>query len=271
MSNKCITNTVCFSLIGLTSFVSYQIVQNWGDFEGCHRPIQITLLLTTIYMALLFSLLIVLDPPCCESRVWNQKCAKILYFWFLGPFSVYIFIHGAIWNADNSRNPDPVCPIIATWIILGALFLSVIQYIWSSMTRIILWMRMRRNVRRVQLILNDAGLSYTNNSRRLLPNLSDSSLSLYNRIGLDSNEITMVKKRVYNESFMNQISGEQDCCAVCVEHFKEGDQIAALPRCNHLYHPTCINNWLTTSPLCPLCRANVRTNLLNRSSLSRTR
>ncbi|XP_044803644.1 RING finger protein 11-like [Bubalus kerabau] len=42
-------------------------------------------------------------------------------------------------------------------------------------------------------------------------------------------------------------------CAVCLMDFVPGDPIRSLP-CKHVYHLDCINQWLTRSFTCPLCR-----------------
>ncbi|KAI4996997.1 hypothetical protein ZWY2020_052339 [Hordeum vulgare] len=42
-------------------------------------------------------------------------------------------------------------------------------------------------------------------------------------------------------------------CVVCLETFKEGDDISKLP-CSHGFHKSCISDWLRVSCLCPQCR-----------------
>jgi RING finger protein 165 len=46
-------------------------------------------------------------------------------------------------------------------------------------------------------------------------------------------------------------------CSICTEDFIEGARLRMLP-CGHLYHPQCIDQWLTDrSRTCPLCRVNL--------------
>ena len=45
-------------------------------------------------------------------------------------------------------------------------------------------------------------------------------------------------------------------CVICLDDFKVGDKIFTLP-CNHIYHKTCIQPWLSTNSNCPLCRIDI--------------
>ena len=32
-------------------------------------------------------------------------------------------------------------------------------------------------------------------------------------------------------------------CSICLEDFKQGDEIKVLPMCNHVFHPICLRQW----------------------------
>lgn len=44
-----------------------------------------------------------------------------------------------------------------------------------------------------------------------------------------------------------------DLCAVCLDHFVDGDALRVYP-CSHQYHDKCIEPWLAQSSHCPVCR-----------------
>ncbi|KAK7270504.1 hypothetical protein RIF29_23698 [Crotalaria pallida] len=46
-------------------------------------------------------------------------------------------------------------------------------------------------------------------------------------------------------------------CAVCLTEFTDDDTLRLLPQCNHVFHPPCIDQWLSTHVTCPLCRADL--------------
>ncbi|XLU71750.1 hypothetical protein S245_030803 [Arachis hypogaea] len=46
-------------------------------------------------------------------------------------------------------------------------------------------------------------------------------------------------------------------CAVCLTEFAGNDTLRLLPHCNHVFHPPCIDAWLSSHVTCPVCRANL--------------
>ncbi|KAI8536341.1 hypothetical protein RHMOL_Rhmol10G0249600 [Rhododendron molle] len=46
-------------------------------------------------------------------------------------------------------------------------------------------------------------------------------------------------------------------CAVCVAEFENDDTLRLLPKCDHVFHPECIDAWLASHSTCPVCRANL--------------
>ncbi|KHN31506.1 E3 ubiquitin-protein ligase ATL6 [Glycine soja] len=45
--------------------------------------------------------------------------------------------------------------------------------------------------------------------------------------------------------------------APSVTDFTHKDSLRLLPKCNHVFHPHCIDSWLTSHVTCPVCRANL--------------
>ncbi|XP_043714839.1 RING-H2 finger protein ATL38-like [Telopea speciosissima] len=46
-------------------------------------------------------------------------------------------------------------------------------------------------------------------------------------------------------------------CVVCLNEFVDEDTIRLLPKCDHVFHPDCIDAWLSKHTTCPVCRANL--------------
>ncbi|XP_059438017.1 RING-H2 finger protein ATL74-like [Corylus avellana] len=49
--------------------------------------------------------------------------------------------------------------------------------------------------------------------------------------------------------------GSETNCAICLGEFLHGEEVRVLPRCKHMYHKDCIDQWLVLRSLhCPICR-----------------
>ncbi|CAD6269613.1 unnamed protein product [Miscanthus lutarioriparius] len=46
-------------------------------------------------------------------------------------------------------------------------------------------------------------------------------------------------------------------CAVCLSPFEASAELRLLPACRHAFHAACIDAWLCTNPVCPICRSAV--------------
>ncbi|KAF7846461.1 hypothetical protein BT93_L4304 [Corymbia citriodora subsp. variegata] len=49
-----------------------------------------------------------------------------------------------------------------------------------------------------------------------------------------------------------------DECVICLEGFEEGEECWVMKTCGHVYHESCIKEWLARNQRCPLCRGSVR-------------
>uniref|UniRef100_A0A8D0GQ15 RING finger protein 150 n=1 Tax=Sphenodon punctatus TaxID=8508 RepID=A0A8D0GQ15_SPHPU len=47
-----------------------------------------------------------------------------------------------------------------------------------------------------------------------------------------------------------------DNCAVCIEGYKPNDVVRILP-CRHLFHKSCVDQWLLDHRTCPMCKMNI--------------
>ena len=52
---------------------------------------------------------------------------------------------------------------------------------------------------------------------------------------------------------VSKLDPEKKNCVICLEDFKNKDKAIILP-CIHLFHKTCINNWLKKKNTCPICK-----------------
>ncbi len=48
--------------------------------------------------------------------------------------------------------------------------------------------------------------------------------------------------------------GETGTCTICQEDLAEGERVRTIRSCQHMFHSTCVDPWLTQKGTCPLCR-----------------
>lgn len=59
-------------------------------------------------------------------------------------------------------------------------------------------------------------------------------------------------------------------CAICLDDFVEGEQINAASKCQHVFHKTCLLEWLDQHDICPCCRRTMITDSEWRHAASET-
>jgi hypothetical protein len=64
--------------------------------------------------------------------------------------------------------------------------------------------------------------------------------------GMDDDSISKIPVVEYNHP-------TQDACSICLEQFDPGDLVRLL-KCGHIFHPSCVRDWLKKEATCPMCR-----------------
>ncbi|XP_058179586.1 E3 ubiquitin-protein ligase ATL6-like [Rhododendron vialii] len=75
--------------------------------------------------------------------------------------------------------------------------------------------------------------------------------------GLDPAMINSFPMFNYSDIKHLRIGKGELLCAVCVSEFEDNERLRLLPKCDHAFHPQCIDPWLASHSTCPLCRANL--------------
>ncbi|TKY62166.1 E3 ubiquitin-protein ligase MBR2 [Spatholobus suberectus] len=58
---------------------------------------------------------------------------------------------------------------------------------------------------------------------------------------------------IYCSSEQSQDEGN---CVICLEEYKNMDDVGTLKTCGHDYHVSCVKKWLSMKKLCPICKAS---------------
>ncbi|KAK2640525.1 hypothetical protein Ddye_028320 [Dipteronia dyeriana] len=75
--------------------------------------------------------------------------------------------------------------------------------------------------------------------------------------GLDIAIIEKFPTLVYSEVKVLKIGKGALECAVCLCEFEDDETLRLIPKCDHVFHPECIDAWLSSHTTCPVCRANL--------------
>lgn len=62
--------------------------------------------------------------------------------------------------------------------------------------------------------------------------------------------------REIDEEAQQQGSGGSSICTICLDEYRDGDRLIEL-RCGHVYHRSCLVDWLLRKNRCPLCSETV--------------
>ncbi|KAK8681706.1 hypothetical protein V6N13_054108 [Hibiscus sabdariffa] len=90
----------------------------------------------------------------------------------------------------------------------------------------------------------DGGVNLGQRSRRLM-------------CGLDRSVIESFPTFVYSTVKGFKIGKDTLECAVCLNEFEDDETLRMIPTCSHVFHPDCIDAWLSSNSTCPVCRANL--------------
>ncbi|KAH7524331.1 hypothetical protein FEM48_Zijuj06G0108000 [Ziziphus jujuba var. spinosa] len=75
--------------------------------------------------------------------------------------------------------------------------------------------------------------------------------------GLDPDVIETFPTFVYSTVKEHKIGSGALECAVCLNEFQDDETLRLIPKCDHVFHPDCIDMWLITNSTCPVCRTNL--------------
>lgn len=78
----------------------------------------------------------------------------------------------------------------------------------------------------------------------------------------------VIQKKQFNKAFDAPLSSSANCaqvssktveedaknCVICMDELENGQETVALPKCNHHFHKTCIDQCFKRNPQCPCCK-----------------
>ncbi|XP_043714835.1 E3 ubiquitin-protein ligase ATL6-like [Telopea speciosissima] len=99
--------------------------------------------------------------------------------------------------------------------------------------------------------------SRTESDRSIRGNIVEGRISRKGNRGLDPALIQTFPIFAYSHVKDHKLGNGALECAVCLNEFEDEDPIRLLPKCDHVFHPECIDAWLSKRTTCPVCRGNL--------------
>ncbi|KAL4335150.1 hypothetical protein GQ457_07G013460 [Hibiscus cannabinus] len=76
--------------------------------------------------------------------------------------------------------------------------------------------------------------------------------------GLSRSCIQKLPVHEFQSSELNKSDdSDQPSCSICLQGLKDGEMARNLPKCGHVFHLKCIDEWLSREGTCPMCRERV--------------
>ena len=74
----------------------------------------------------------------------------------------------------------------------------------------------------------------------------------------------MIISQIPIHKYTKEQFGEQDSCSICIGDFDVDTRVKQVPRCQHIFHEDCLDEWIHKSRasniVCPVCRSDIREN-----------
>jgi hypothetical protein len=107
-----------------------------------------------------------------------------------------------------------------------------------------------RNMRNIQLAMMDR--DFTGEDYELLQSLDD-DIDKSAIHGANDSEINRLPVHTLTENDIKSRTAENATCAICLEPFVVND-ISKTISCLHVFHKACIDKWLHSNAICPICK-----------------
>ena len=189
---------------------------------------------------------------------------KTLYF-LICPFLIYLNIRGITWALENEKSSSGCSIGWTVW--LDLVFFSVMDIVYACIAGILMYLLIGifKERRRIQQIRRQLGQLQGEELNAFLVSLNPTESQHAVIIGLTDSQINQIPRKSYGPGAMGLISHE-DTCAICLEVFEQGKTLLEMPRCKHTFDVDCASVWLKKSVQCPICRSNLRRDLLDREA-----
>lgn len=118
---------------------------------------------------------------------------------------------------------------------------------------------LRRNNSFVYRFLLDTLLDVVNYEESIMEMVSEESMSTYQEEHFKKNIKRNLSRSSWNKRKYEKCHGKNEKCFVCMEEFKQEEELFELTKCSHLFHEECLKEMVKYNPLCAICKKTIDT------------
>ncbi|XP_056697461.1 RING-H2 finger protein ATL32-like [Spinacia oleracea] len=213
----------------------------------------------------------------CEKNCCNHTHHAIFFFFLLSLLlllnasNINLFnhstrpSHGAKAGENDAGSPSPPCGTTGTT-------KMVMAFLYGALFTLIL-----------TIVTNNSGLSSPkhNDERAAYSGAGPSDRTTFTRSIVDDDEVVegggvgvgfallrTFPTFAYSVRRPPKMGKGSPFCVVCQSKFRDGELVRWLPECDHMFHLSCIDKWLTSHKTCPSCRDDLDITTTSHGSIS---
>ena len=166
----------------------------------------------------------------------------------LSPFSIKLSLK----NSETSSAIKNFIIVFAVLTFITSVGCFIFRFHYQKTRRkrrLIMFQRARENMTRIEQEINDMNNNNNSNS------VDNENIEETNKQKLDELFSRQMAEHLYKSEY-NEFGGG---CSICLENFKKKSKVSITP-CKHVFHYTCIKDWLyknALNPKCPNCNKEV--------------
>ena len=260
MSNITGWNIFQIVIFTLLAVLTYSRREFYAD---CAAPIHYFIIGTCVaFIVQIVTGKLIYNTSVLKSR--TQFNITFAFFILLSPFLFYLFIQGAIWELKNGKY-TPHCGLsdsFYVWAFIVLLILMacfhIIQVISFVLTKMVAY-KQRKGLLKLREQLDRLDGEELNTFIGNL-NSQEEGEQLIRHTGLSDFQLRQAKINSYGPT-INAMLSYNDECYLCSRRFEVGEDVLEMPVCGHDFHVSCGSDWLKKSPVCPMCRKDVKKDL----------
>lgn len=249
---------VCYTCLLLNML---WVGSTWRAYDDCAAPVQISVLLILLSMiatSLHFTFVLNRARLTSRRRLFIAVISVFLIFFLY----MYITVQAIVWQGKNKQE-SPDCggyPSWAIWIYISLMFVLDLLYGVSVAMVTYGFIRKRIEIRRMRHFRRQLSQLQGPELQAFLLSLNAEEDQRTVAMGFSEVQISKIPRIKYQHSLVSFV-GNHDECPICLNNFQQGEAVIRMPGCGHMFDPDCATEWLKKSPLCPMCRRNVRKHL----------